>query len=348
MSDPWKMLILVIAAAMASFALGWPVWRLLVARNIIDKPNERSSHTRPTARGGGIAIMAVVVGGSLALAPGSGGWFFVLAPFVALVVAVVSFVDDMRSLPASVRFGCHAAGAAILLLALEPADFRLVLVPGMSLPIWPPVLFAVFFLWLAGHTNAFNFMDGINGLAGFQAGITGLGMVALAGLSSGEWFSPAQQFTALVAAASIGFLPHNFPRARMFMGDVGSAPIGLLLAFALLWLCKAHGWELLIPLLLLHANFTFDTGVTLARRAARGEKWYLPHREHFYQRLIRAGRSHASVTLTEAGLLLCCLGLLTLSISGGAATRWLACIGVMVVWGLFFLHCERVFAKSGK
>jgi len=348
MSDPWKLSLLAVASAMASFALGWPVWRLLVARNIIDKPNERSSHTRPTARGGGIAIMAVVVGGSLALAPASSGWLFLIAPCVAVGVAMVSFIDDMRSVSAKWRFGCHAAGSIALLLALGPGEFRLALAPGGAISVWPPILFGVFFLWLAGHTNAFNFMDGINGLAGFQAGITGLGMVLLAGLSSGEWFSPAQQFTALLAAAAIGFLPHNFPKARMFMGDVGSAPIGLLLAFSLLWLCKEHGWELLIPLALLHANFVLDTGVTLARRVLRGEEWHSPHREHFYQRLIRSGRSHAFVTLSEASLLAGCLGALALAQLGGAAAKLVAYGGVLAAWGLFFLRCERVFVRSGK
>ena len=103
------------------------------------------------------------------------------------------------------------------------------------------------------------------------------------------------------------------------MGDVGSAPLGFLLAFLALWAAKEHGWWLLIPLALLHANFVLDTGITFVRRVLRGEKWYDAHREHFYQRLIRSGKSHAFVTGCEMGLQLLVLGLILSPIQSARA-----------------------------
>ena len=152
----------------------------------------------------------------------------------------------------------------------------------------------------------------------------------------------------VIIGACAGFLPHNFPKARMFMGDVGSAPLGFLLAFLALWAAKEQGWWLLVPLALLHVNFVLDTGITLVRRVLRGEKWYDAHREHFYQRLIRSGKSHVFVTGCEMGLQLLVLGLMVAYLKSNPPVR-VGLIGlVLLIWLVFFAYCEREFKNKAE
>jgi UDP-N-acetylmuramyl pentapeptide phosphotransferase/UDP-N-acetylglucosamine-1-phosphate transferase len=147
----------------------------------------------------------------------------------------------------------------------------------------------------------------------------------------------------VVAGAALGFLPHNFPSARMFMGDVGSAPLGFLLAALVLWQAEAAGWWLLVPLGLLHANFVFDTGITLVRRIFRSERWYEAHREHFYQRFVRAGKTHPWVTLGEAGLQILVIGLLVLYLRASVEARILLAVVVLAIWMAYFCWAEVLF-----
>ena len=339
-------LILVIVIAVASYLLGFPVAAILARLGAIDKPNPRSSHSLPVVRGGGIAIMLVVLSGGLAV-----GWRSGVVPVLmglAFGLAVLSFWDDLRPLRPAIRFGGHALAAIGLLYALNWPRFSLDLTgqPGVA---WPALVSALFlFLWLTGYANAFNFMDGINGLAAGQAIVTGLGMALLGSVVSGQssMVSPPVLLSLVIAGACAGFLPHNFPKARMFMGDVGSAPLGFLLAALVVWIARDYGWWLLIPLGLLHANFVLDTGLTLARRILRGERWYEAHREHFYQRLIRAGKSHPFVTGVEMALQGVVLGLMVLYLYASAPVRAGLIALVILMWLAFFAYCERLFRRS--
>lgn len=336
-------------SVVGSVVAGFLVHPLLVHWNVIDKPNERSSHTCPTARGGGVGFMAVIL-------LGGGGWLYANGHLLALAVlsgaaflAVVSFADDICSLPAGVRFGCHGlvAGVAIWFLFRIGRD-RLTELLGTSM--WLHGLVAVaLFLWIAGYTNAFNFMDGINGISGMQGGFASLGALVVVAVAGGGAPSvPSAMISTLIAGACLGFLPHNFPKARMFMGDVGSAPLGYLLAVTSVWLALETRLELLVPIVLLHANYVLDTGFTLCRRVLRGDKWYAAHREHFYQRLIRSGWSHSRVTFTEATLLLLSIAILA-SYSRFEFGGRLCLIGaVLVLWLCFFVHAERVFRHVAK
>jgi len=267
---------------------------------------------------------------------------------LAFGLAVLSFWDDLQPIPPAVRFGGHALAAIGVLYALNWPQFSLDLTsqPGVA---WPALVSALFlFLWLTGYTNAFNFMDGINGLAAGQAIVTGLGMALLGSVVSGQssMVSPPVLLSLVIAGACAGFLPHNFPKARMFMGDVGSAPLGFLLAALVVWIARDYGWWLLIPLGLLHANFVLDTGLTLARRILRGERWYEAHREHFYQRLIRAGKSHPFVTGVEMALQGVVLGLMVLYLYASAPVRAGLIALVILMWLAFFAYCERLFRRS--
>ena len=353
MSQGFQLLSLGGGAAAGVFLLCYPVRSALVRSSIIDRPNQRSSHSRPTARGGGIAIILVVIVAGLAAGRRSDVVLALMG--LSFGLAALSFWDDLRPLRPAVRFGGHALAALGVLYALNWPRFSVGLTsqPGVALPALASWFFL--FLWLTGYTNAFNFMDGINGLAAGQAVVTGFGMALLGSVASGQWsvisgqwavVSPPVLLSLVIAGAALGFLPHNFPKARIFMGDVGSAPLGFLLATLVIWMARDFGWWLLVPLTLLHANFVLDTGITLARRILRGERWYEAHREHFYQRLIRSGKSHAFVTLWEMGLQLIVLGLMVVYVFNGVPMRVALVATVLMIWLAFFAYCDRCFQTA--
>jgi len=261
-------------------------------RRALDVPNQRSSHTRPVPRGGGLVIVAgflvglgtwLALGGSLS--PRALGWLG-----GALLVAAVSFVDDLRSLPAAPRLAVHVLGA--LLLTLAGAQER-------ELPL--PLALLLAFVWVALVTNVYNFMDGIDGLAASQAVVAGAALVAAGSLVRNPLVAVGG---GLCAAAAAGFLVFNLPPARLFMGDVGSTFLGFNVAgLSLLGNLGVGGGRLPIEFgLVVLAPFLFDSLVTLGRRILRGERWYEAHRSHFYQRLVRHGLKHAQVTGLYAGL----------------------------------------------
>lgn len=314
-------------------ALARPVLRRL---GVIDKPNARSSHTVPTVRGLGVGIVAAVIIGWI-LGGVAGSPVVMTLAVAGLVLSVVSFTDDMRPVSPLVRFGCHAL-AAIAALA--------VLCPGWNERPEPAMLAAMLpigFLFIAGYTNAFNFMDGINGIAGFQGLITALGTSVLMVLDGASWDSPPVIAALVVAGGCAGFLPHNFPKARGFMGDVASATLGYWLAAIVLWCVCERGFHLLIPLAMLHANFILDTGVTLVRRKLRGEKLSQAHREHFYQRLVRSGSSHASVTLSEVAGQLVVFGLMVAFLKYDWPVKVLVVMAALALCGAYFAYAEKRF-----
>ena len=335
-----------VGAAIGVFVLCYPLRFVLARLGAVDCPNERSSHRRPTLRGGGMAVLFVVLSAGLIFGRSSVVLLVLLG--VALGLAALSFWDDLRPLPASMRFGGHAFAALCLVQGLGCPSVSLSLDQNVglvlhSLPSWLLIL-----LWITGYTNAFNFMDGINGIAAGQAAITGLGMALLGVLAGNQSsvVSPTILLSSVIAGAALGFLPHNFPSARMFMGDVGSATLGFLLAALVVWLARDFGWWLMVPMALLHANFVLDSGITLLRRILRGERWYEAHREHFYQRLVRSGKSHAFVTGLEMILQVIILALMVLYLHVSTPARLCLIVLVVMVWLTFFTYCERSFRRS--
>jgi UDP-N-acetylmuramyl pentapeptide phosphotransferase/UDP-N-acetylglucosamine-1-phosphate transferase len=324
----------------------WVVRPVLEGLGVLDRPNARSSHARSTVRGGGIAIVAAVcLSAGLLIRPGSPARIEEILG-AAAVLAAVSLVDDVRSLPALVRLGWQFAAASAGLLALAGASLHGGLLPGQGSEVARALAGLLGLIWVVGYANAFNFMDGINGIAAGQALLSSLGMAGVALGAGGRWTSAPILLCLAVAGAAGGFLPHNFPRARMFMGDVGSAPLGFLLAILVLWLAKDLGGWLLAPLVLLHANFVLDTAITLVRRALRGERWYEAHREHFYQRFIRSGRSHSWVTLWEMGIECGAIFVVWATFRGSTGVRWGAAAVVLAAWLGFFLVAEAGFRRS--
>jgi UDP-N-acetylmuramyl pentapeptide phosphotransferase/UDP-N-acetylglucosamine-1-phosphate transferase len=335
-----RLLICGILAGLGSWLIGFPVYRLLSRLGLLDNPNARSSHAVPTVRGGGLGIVVIVLvlGGVAGLHPPS--VLSVAWLLLALGLAVVSFLDDIRSLPWKVLFGTHGLVSAAFLYALaRRGGFD-----GLSFPL-ASGLGIVLFLFLAGYANAFNFMDGINGIAASQAAVTSLGTIAVAVAAGVSFSHPALVLAAIIAGAAAGFLPHNFPRARMFMGDVGAVFMGFGLAAIAVWIAEDQGWWLLVPLGCLHANFILDTAITVVRRIMRGEVFHQAHREHFYQRLVRAGWSHTRVTLTEAALQIVVAVALTLGVTQGPRVMiWMVPV-VCGIWLGFFGFCERTFVR---
>ena len=333
----------------ASLLLGWPICAALQRLRILDQPNQRSSHVVPTPRGGGIAILSVIAGSSLWMSSAHKDPLMWVAPLVAVLVGIISLVDDVRGLSAGVRFGTHIAGALVLIwgLGFTTSDGPMaILVEQLELPF--PLILLLMVFWIVGYTNAFNFMDGINGIAGIQAGVSAFAMAAVAGVSIGRWDSAPVMVSLAVSGASLGFLPHNLPKARMFMGDVGSAPLGMLLGFLVLWICREHGFQLFIPLAMIHANFILDTSITLLRRIARGDRWLDSHREHFYQRLVRSGFSHTAVTSCE-GVLLSIASIISILVARFSTTAQLVTFTyVILMWGSFFAIAEYRFWETNQ
>lgn len=283
-------IIFIVAAAILSWLLASRV-RLYALDRLLDIPNERSSHSSPTPRGGGLAIAFTALGGiilaamwkwidwNLAIALTGGG----------SMIAVVGWIDDHRDLPALVRFAVQFLSAAWAMFWLGGLPALTVGSTQVSLGIAGIPLGVIGIVWAI---NLYNFVDGIDGLAAGEAVTTGMigGLILLAMGHYG-----LAMVSLLIAAANAGFLPLNWAPAKLFMGDVGSGMLGYLFAVLAIASENAGAVPLLIWVLLLGA-FVFDATVTLCRRIAHGERWYHAHHSHAYQRMVQAGRSHAQVS----------------------------------------------------
>jgi UDP-N-acetylmuramyl pentapeptide phosphotransferase/UDP-N-acetylglucosamine-1-phosphate transferase len=250
---------------------------------IQDIPNERSLHSTPVPRIGGIGLMAGVLLGWAFLFPAL-VWWMVL-PLVGLFF--VSLLDDMHTLPVRHRFGAQLVAATIL-------------VGGSGLfAEYGALLALAFLLFAVWMTNLYNFMDGSNGLAGGMA-LFGFASYGIAALMTGNDELATLNFT--ISAASLAFLLYNFHPARVFMGDAGSIPLGFIAAAMGLWGWQQGVWAIWFPLLVF-SPFIVDASVTLAKRTVRGAKITEAHREHYYQRAIQMGWSHRKLALVEYALM---------------------------------------------
>jgi Fuc2NAc and GlcNAc transferase len=282
-------------AGLATVLLTGVVRRYALARAVLDHPTERSSHTVPTPRGGGLAIAVSCLGG-IAIAGAAGVIPAKVA--VALVgggalISAVGWVDDHQHVNAAVRAAIHFAAAGWALWWLDGLPSLRTGEGAVHLGPFGLVVAAVAIVWCI---NLFNFMDGIDGIAGGEAlsvGVVGGAFLLWQGhpgMAVAAW---------LVAAAGAGFLAWNWAPARIFMGDVGSGLLGYLFATLALASERQGG----VPLLLwgvLGGVFIFDATATLLRRVVRGALPHVPHRTHAYQRMVQSGWSHAR---TSAGVL---------------------------------------------
>jgi UDP-N-acetylmuramyl pentapeptide phosphotransferase/UDP-N-acetylglucosamine-1-phosphate transferase len=310
-------LTLVVSAALAalvgSYLLVWAVYHLALRARLIDVPNERSSHTRATPRGGGKAIVAVVCLGFAACCGASPGGFEPAALAILLAslgIALISLIDDFRPLPSLVRLACHLTAAGAVVWLAGPFTAAAVPFLGVWAFGWLAVPLSV--VWLVGLTNVYNFMDGIDGIAGGQGVVAGL---AWAGAGLFLSSLPLALLGVLLAGSCAGFLLHNWQPARIFMGDVGSAFLGFwfaaLLLLALGWgpACGCANPERL-PVFAVMVVFPFvgDGLLTFLRRAIKRENVLKAHRSHLYQRLVISGWSHARVSALYTAWAALCAG----------------------------------------
>ncbi|AWT14424.1 MraY family glycosyltransferase [Stenotrophomonas maltophilia] len=304
---PWLVMGALLGLALLSAALTWAARGYALRQQLMDQPGERRSHSVATPRGGGIAIVI-----SLLVTAGVAMWIWpesapslLVASLGLVLVAGIGWWDDHRPLPAMRRLLVHFIAAALLA--------ALVKLHGGS---W--LLAALVLLFTASLINIWNFMDGINGIAASQAIVVALGLAPVL-----PW--PYSLAAVALGLACLGFLPFNFPRARIFMGDVGSGALGYAVA-AVLALASVQTDIHWILLLVPASAFLVDAGFTLLARIISGQRWMEPHTQHVYQRVVQAGASHAQVTGMYFALGL--FSITVLNVCSNLQPRWEAVVAI--------------------
>lgn len=308
-------------AAGVAFVLSFACVRIVLSRfgqAALDRPNERSLHSQPVPRSGGLAIL---LGAGAALALGSLELWFVCA--LAALLAAVSFVDDLYGVPTMGRLTAHVLAAGLTAwYFLSPMNL---------------IELAVIILAMTWITNLYNFMDGSDGLAGGMA-VIGFTAYALA----------ADEATAIlgaaVAAAAAAFVLHNFHPARIFLGDVGSIPLGYLAAALGVVGWRNDAWPLWFPLLVF-GPFIADATVTLVRRLVRGERVWRAHREHYYQRMVRMGLGHRGTALAAYAAMILCAGAALYARDKGPGEQAMTFLGASALLGAAAVWVDMRWAR---
>ena len=281
-----RMLAMNAAVAGLSFVVALGVLRLLLSRFSyfgLDEPNARSLHQHPVPRTGGIAVLA-----GIATCIAFGGLQIWVPLLAAFALAAISFRDDLGGIPTAVRLAAHLCAAGVTLwYVLSPMN---------------PFALAVLVLAVAWITNLFNFMDGSDGLAAGMS-LAGFGTYGIAAAMVGD--EPLAAICWASAGASAAFLLYNYHPARIFLGDVGSIPLGFLAGALGIVGWRDDAWPLWFPLLVF-APFVGDATITLARRALRGQRIWEAHREHYYQRLVQMGFGHRGTALIAYAAMAAC------------------------------------------
>ncbi|MCZ6774788.1 MAG: glycosyltransferase family 4 protein [Proteobacteria bacterium] len=329
----WALLMLACAVvAFTTWAATWAVLRALVRLEVYDTPNSRSSHVQPKPRGGGLALLPVLFvawcGAVLWLDAAPPGFWLVLLGAGLLIV--VSCLDDLRNLPAGLRLLVQTAAVALGLAGMDGSGL---VFQGLLPPLVDHIAAAVLWLWFV---NLFNFMDGIDGIAGVEAMSLALGLVLVGGLA--RWDAPMLAHPALLAAATLGFLVWNWAPAKLFLGDVGSVPLGYLLGWLLLLAAMEGQWAaaLILPL-----YYLSDATVTIVKRGIRRAKIWQAHKEHFYQRAVQGGWSHARVA---TGVLICNVLLIGCAAMAALGYTWPA-LGIATLVVIIFLFLLERMAR---
>ena len=309
--------------------------------SILAHPNERTLHAMPTPQTGGLAVIGSVVI-SLILAASvlaivqpskpvlpkgvaSGSVWIVVS---MLLIFVVSFIDDCVGLPAALRLGIQAVSACIIIggVGLTLSSIPIPGGPNILLGLAAIPVSVLALLWMA---NLYNFMDGMDGFAG---GMTFFGFGFLAYFGWQAHFPVMLIIATFVAMGALGFLTHNFPPARIFMGDAGSITIGFLAGTLMILGVRDGIFELWVPIMIF-SPFIVDATVTLIRRMLRRKKIWEAHREHYYQRLVLSGWSHRRTVLAEYGVMMLCGGLAVLYHHSTDKIRLI----ILCVWVAIFL-----------
>lgn len=287
-----------IAALLVTHLICDPASRL----HVLDHPNERSLHTQAVPRTGGVAILTGIAAAFLLLygiadfSSATVGWI----ASGATVVALLSLIDDRQRLSVRLRLLGQVVSAGLVVaggLWLRESGL-----PGADWAWAPTMGVVVSMLFLVWMTNLYNFMDGMDGFAGGMA-VIGFGTFVVLGVLAGN--SAFITTSLIIASAAAGFLVFNFPPARIFMGDGGSATLGMLAGGLSLWGVRDGVFPFWVALLVF-SPFIVDATVTLLRRLGRGERVWQAHKSHYYQRLVQSGWGHKKTVLYEYVLMLAC------------------------------------------
>ncbi len=310
----------------------------LEQRRILDNPNQRSSHSVPTPRGGGWLIVILTLLTVLAFAIATKKWNQSLA-FVGVgtLVAFIGWRDDVSSLSAGFRFLMQGVAAALIIIFI--GYFH-----SVTIPLFGDIQFGflgipITLLWIIGLTNAYNFMDGIDGIAGGIALAGGLGWMVISSISGAFQNSAAFWIGLSIAASSLGFLGHNWPPAKIFMGDVSSTFLGF--SFAVLPLMSSAGGDALLLGTLIMWTFIMDAGITFLVRLYRREKVFSAHRSHLYQRLVIDGHKVATVSSLYIFLTLFASFLAFGWIRGFEFVPALIIFGLPLLWIILSIYAAR-------
>jgi UDP-N-acetylmuramyl pentapeptide phosphotransferase/UDP-N-acetylglucosamine-1-phosphate transferase len=314
-----------VAVLAATLVLTGAVRRWLGAHAILDRPVERSSHIVPVPRGGGLALVPVLLCGWAAIAAvrAPSGIWIVLA--MAAALAALSCRDDIAGLPVPIRLAAHACAVAVGLAALPGPIFQ-----GVLPPLLDRAAAALVWLWFV---EIYNFMDGIDGITCVETIVLGAG-VALVLADAGATGDGTAGLAVAAAAAALGFLRWNWHPARIFLGDVGSVPLGYLVGWLLLLVAAKGLWA---PALILPLYYLADASLTLGRRALAGEPVWRAHRQHFYQRALGPDGDHAAVVC----LVLACDGALVAAALVAVARPSLGLVLALAATATLLLVLER-------
>lgn len=339
------MMMFVLPAVLAFVAAWWLTKSLCSPKSflsVLAHPNERTLHAMPIPQTGGLAVVGSVVI-SLLLAASllaiiqpskpvlpkgmASGSVWIVASM--LLIFVVSFIDDCKGLPASLRLGVQAVAACIIVSGVGLAVSSITIPGGPTLQLGRAAIpmTVLLLIWMA---NLYNFMDGMDGFAGGMTFI-GFGFLAYFGLQA--QFPVMLVITIFVAMSALGFLLHNFPPARIFMGDAGSITLGFLAGTLMILGVRERVFEIWVPIMIF-SPFIMDATVTLTRRAFQRRKIWEAHREHYYQRVVLCGWSHRRTVLVEYGVMILCGGLAVWYHHSADGLR----LCILGAWmGLFFL-----------
>ena len=336
-----------IAVLVVAFVIAWAVTKVLIPllkkRGVLDVPNARSSHVVPTPRGGGIGIIAGLIAGLVTASllgmqlPGSE------LLVGAALVALIGFADDHSGgLSIRLRLALQLAAAGVVVFHAGGIA-RVPLPEPLNVPLGPLAI-PLALIWIVAVTNLYNFLDGMDGFAGLQGAVAGLGVAFLG--QDNLFFT----IGFAVTGACAGFLLHNWHPAKVFMGDTGSGTLGFLLA-ALPFQLQMSGRGGAVFVVAMCLWFFLADGVfTILSRLFRGEKIWEPHRSHLYQRLVKAGLPHdrAAVRIIGAATVLAALAIISFRM-GKATAQWSVLATSM--GGFFAYYCwtwkrERVLNRQ--
>ena len=314
-----------VLAFVVSLVIAFLLTRGKAATLALDRPNERSLHVTPVPRTGGIAVLA----GTIAAWAASGA-SPILPALVALgLIACISLLDDLRGVPAAARFAVHLLAAGLVVYSL-----------GAAVPLVALALLAIAIAWLA---NLYNFMDGSDGLAGGMA-LIGFCCYGLAALAAEQYEFAVTNL--IIAASAAGFLVFNFHPAKIFLGDVGSVPLGFLAGTLGVLGWHTQAWPLWFPVVVFSA-FIVDSSLTLARRLwARARVWEA-HRDHYYQRLVQMGWGHGRTALAEYALMALTGGVALAALAAPAWASVAVLAGVATAYALIVALIENAWRSRG-